>query len=274
MKKHSSALTRFLGLCLLIVFSTAGIASPQTALERLEQQIRQRVGQQPPPPQPGISPPRTTASGTKQVVPAEKRTPGYLGVIADDRLDRGRGVRVLEVQADGPAAKDGLKKQDLITSVASVRTRQMSEMSDVLNLYVTGESVEFEILRDNKPQKVKVTLGNRPPQKSSGSQNPEAIPLPPGEVMANEPPQRPPKDTSKPEEAKKPSMLELFKLRSVNPGEKKNAEPEETAKPDLLLPNNTASEDHPTVERLQKRIEELERRVAELEKALEEAKEK
>ena len=224
-----------IGLSLLIALSAASAAWSQTALERLEQQIRQRVGQepQPPPPQPGVSSPTPAVAGNEPVA-ADNREPGYLGLLADDRQDRGRGVRVLEVHADSPAAKGGLKKQDLITSVAGVRTRQMSEMSDVLNLYVAGESIEFEVLRDNKPQKVKVVLGLRPPQKNAGGQVSEAIPLPPGEVIA----------------------------------------PDAVAPPVLLPPRPAAADDHPTVEQLQKRIEELERRVTELEKALGETRKK
>ena len=52
----------------------------------------------------------------------------------------------------------------------------------------------------------------------------------------------------------------------------KPAGSDEDAPPALLPPGNTAKEDHPTVEQLQKRIEELERRVEALEKAMKETK--
>ncbi len=259
---------------LLFSFSSASTAWSQTPLERLENQIRQRVGQQPtpPPPQPGISAPNSAIPETEPASPAENREPGYLGLLADDSHDRGRGVRVLEVRADGPAAKGGLKKQDLITSVAGVRTRQMSEMSDVLNLYAAGEVVEFEVLRDNKPLPVKVTLGRRPPQNVPAEPSTEAIPPPPGEAISNESTQAPSKDASPPEGAKKSSFLEPFKLKSTNPGEQKPAESGEIAPPALLPPRNTAPDERPNLEQLQKRVEELERRVAELEKALADVK--
>ncbi len=139
------------------------MASPgwaQSALERLERQIRQQTAapkgtppdaaKPPPPPQPE-SP---HARGDVE--------PGYLGVAVDDQKDRGRGVRVIEVHRGSPAEKAGLRRQDIITSLAGVRVRQMTDLSDVLGTLAAGQSVDFEVLREEKPQKVRVTLGQRP----------------------------------------------------------------------------------------------------------------
>jgi hypothetical protein len=274
MIKHSFRKSWLLVLSFLFTLSTANVAWPQTSLQRLENQIRQRVGKipAPPPPESELPPTKAAAPETKTAGQAEKKEPGFLGVIADDRQDRGRGVRVLELQPNGPAAKGGLKKQDLITSVAGVRTRQMSEMSDVLNLYAAGETIEFDILRENKPQKVKVTLEKRSGQKNAEGQVAEAIPLPPGEIIASEPQQEPEKNPAPSEKANKPSILELFKLKSTPSGEKKPAESDDAASPRLIPPRPAAPEERPTVEQLQQRVEELERRVTELEKALKESK--
>ena len=56
-----------IGLSLLITLSALSTAWSQTALERLENQIRQRVGQepQPPPPQAGITSPMSANAGTE-----------------------------------------------------------------------------------------------------------------------------------------------------------------------------------------------------------------
>jgi hypothetical protein len=264
-----------LGLSFLMAFSAVNAVWAQGALERLEKQIRQRVGQDqqtPPPPRPGLAQPAAPAPETTPASSVEKRTPGYLGLMADDRQDRGRGVRVIEVYADGPAAKGGLKKQDLITSVSGVRTRQMSEMADVMNLYAVGEIVEFEVLRDNIPLKLKVTLGRRPPEKAVAGQSAESIPLPPGEAIANEPPKEPAKDVARPEGVKMPSILELFKPKSTNTGDKKPAEPNEALPPALIPPRPATPDDRPSLEQLQSRIEQLERRLSELEKTLEETR--
>ena len=59
----------------------------QPTVDRLEQQLREPDG--------------ITAPDRG---PAE---PGYLGVVADDQREQGRGVRILEVVADGPAAEAG-----------------------------------------------------------------------------------------------------------------------------------------------------------------------
>ena len=48
-----------------------------------------------------------------------------MGIVADDQNDRGRGVRVLDVTADGPGAKAGLRTQDLIVSLSGMRVRQL-----------------------------------------------------------------------------------------------------------------------------------------------------
>jgi hypothetical protein len=246
-----------LGVILLNTLTVSNTAWSQTTLGNLEDQIRQRVKQQSP----------STPSGAKPVSTTEEenKEPGYLGLMADDRKDRGRGVRVLDVAADGPAAKGGLKKQDLITVIADVRIRQMSDMSDVLNLYGAGETVDLDVLRDNKPLKLKVTLGNRPPQKPAAGQPSESIPSPSGEVISKEP-----------QETKKTSILELFKSKSANSSEKKSIQTPDGEQPEPQLPKN-ASETSPIIEQLQdrmenmqKRIDELERRVKELEQNMEE----
>jgi predicted metalloprotease with PDZ domain len=218
---------RTLGISLSIAIFFANAARSQSPLDRLENQIRSRAGQesQPTPPPPGIASNPPTAND---------EAPGYLGLVADDKQDRGRGVRVLNVVPNGPADKAGIKKQDLITAVSGMRTRQLSEFSDLMSVYAAGESVEFEIVRDNKPLQLIVMLEVRPAQKSTGVKNIEAIPIPKGEKVAP--------DITIPE-GKEP-LLEL-------------------------LPPHPATANSPvTVKQLQKRIEELERRVTELEKKL------
>jgi hypothetical protein len=249
-----------LGLSIMVVACVARDARPQTTLDRLEKQVRERVGQQPtpPPPKPGITASAPNPEAAESPGQGDKREPGYLGLMADDQKDRGRGVRVLNVAADGPAAKGGLKKQDLITAVAGVRTRQMTEMSDVLDRYAAGESVEIDLLRDNKPQKIKVTLGGRP-QNSAAVERGEPVPTPPGEAAGS---------AAAPEGSKKSSMLDFFRLKSTNPVEKKSTPLSEGEPSATVSPNGGDEAAQPSVEQLEKRIAELERRVAALEKAL------
>ena len=223
----------------------AATASAQSALERLERQIRQRAEQ----PADGDK----IADGPKRPPPAAPRNdlgkpediePGYLGVVADDQNDRGRGVRILAVHPASPGEKAGLRRQDLITAMAGIRVRQMSDMSDILETFGAGQVLDFDILRDGKSQKVRVTLGQRPaagPQveqpKSAGL--PETVPLPPGELPAE--PLEPPA------EMEPGPRLELFKAAGP------------------------LAEQAKQIEELRRRVDKLERRVAELERALAEA---
>ena len=168
---------------------TCGIAAPafaQSALERLERQIRQRAATPdsdqhdatkpvPPPPAPG-----------GQIGNPPHAAP-YLGIRADDQKDRGRGVRVLDVYRGSPADTAGLRRQDLITAIAGVRVRQMTDMSDILDNFAPGQAVDFNLLREGKPERARVTLGERQAAAGQPTAPPEVIPLPPGETAAGPP---------------------------------------------------------------------------------------
>ena len=240
MGQSTSTLIRLMAL-LLFNFVLGSAVLAQTTLDRLEQQIRQRVS----PSQEGGSAyrsPTTTPASSAQAPPlapspdnistSNSPMPVYLGLTADDRKDRGRGVRITEVRPVGPAEKGGLRKQDLVTALAGVRVRQLSDMTEILGIYQPADVVEFDILRDGATQKKKVTLGRPPAALGPVSQTAEMIPLPPGELILPEP--APAKTTSPP-----------AKINSTS--------------------------DREIIEQLQNRIAELERRVNELERALSQA---
>ena len=153
-------MTRSIGVFLVALSASLSTfpAPAQTALDRLESRLRQQLGKAavPAPPAPQAQQPGANAPAAKPQGQA------WLGVVADDEKDRGRGVRVMEITPDGPAAKAGFLQQDLITSVGGIRVRQMSELADMLELYSPGDKVAFEVQRDAKPQKLEVTLGQRP----------------------------------------------------------------------------------------------------------------
>lgn len=175
-------------------WNTPSVAFAQSALERLERQIRQRVGapeseapdaNRPP----VVRPPETRRAG-------ENAEPGYLGLVADDQKDRGRGVRILNVQRGAPAEKAGLRPADLITAVAGIRVRQMSDMSEIVDTFGPGQGLDFDILRDGKRQKARVVLGQRPAAAERRPDLPETVPLPPGEAIS-EPPEPQANDASR-----------------------------------------------------------------------------
>ena len=134
-----------LGFCLLVP-SSWGHA--QGALDRLEQQLRNE----------------TLDTGTRQDF-----EPGYLGVIADDRGEEGRGVRVIEVIPNGPAFASGLRGDDLITGITNRPVRSLADLARLLETQAAGSEMIFQIVRQGEPQELRVTLGQRPPVESDCS---------------------------------------------------------------------------------------------------------
>jgi hypothetical protein len=245
------------GVGLWLCFSTAARLPAQSVLERLENQIRQRTekGAEPGNPPPAPAPPPAPQT------PENRPAPGYLGVMADDRHDRGRGVRILDVYRGSPAEKAGLHKQDLVTGVGDFHVRQMDDLAEVLVLYAPGETVELTLLRGNAPLKVRVTLGTPPPGKSTASNPPEVIPAPTAQGAPGQPFLLPPG----PRTAEKPPQLS---------GEQGVTEP--PGPMDLILPppQRPLSATEAKIEDLQRHVQELEQRVRQLERELAELKKK
>jgi hypothetical protein len=247
---------------LLLTLANVPVAVAQPVLQRLEQAIRDRVAQAPTAAAPAEAPAEAKPAAPAGTIPpppairhsSQAEQPrGYLGAVVDDKNDRGRGVRVLEVRADGPAAKAGLKTDDLITAIAGMRVRQLSDMADVLSLYPPGEAVAIDLLREEKPQHVKVTLGHSPTTPGPVTQpaptlpSPNEQPVPPTHAPPAAPALSPPPTAPPQPEAVGPGL----------PG---------------LPPANPATDHAARIDQLQRRVDELEQRVAELEKTLAEAK--
>jgi membrane-associated protease RseP (regulator of RpoE activity) len=229
-------ITKWFAILPLISLVMGSSLTAQTTLDRLEQQIRQRVSPIQggnPPAYPGT--PRPAIISSDKIPVTDRPESGYLGVTADDRKDRGRGVRITEVRPGSPAEKAGLRTQDLITGLEGERVRQLTELTEMLVLYKAGEDVEFDIIRDGTPQKIKVTLGRRSAPPAQVNQTTERIPLPPGELIIPDP--APGKITPPPVNSRPPTDREI-------------------------------------IEQMRSRIAELERQVAELERALAEERQK
>lgn len=108
----------------------------------------------------GTFPPAKASAPPDSPKPAE---PGYLGVLTDDRQDTGKGVRVTEAVAGGPAAKGGLAAGDLITSINGKAVHGNGEMVAAIGSLAPGSEVAFEIERNGEKKQINVTLGKRPP---------------------------------------------------------------------------------------------------------------
>jgi membrane-associated protease RseP (regulator of RpoE activity) len=214
------------GASLAVGLLCPGMAGAQTALERVESRVREQV-------QSGAKSAAATPPQPQPPVGAVKAGPrGWLGVVADDEQDRGRGVRVLEITADGPAAKAGFRLQDLITSVGGIRVRQMSELADMLEMYKPGDMIAFEVQRDGRSEKLQATLAQRPVART---ETPAATPAP--QLPATDP------------KAEPPMLL-----------------PAQTPAAPPAAATSVPADDHSRLEALERRIQQLEQRVNELER--------
>ena len=89
-----------------------------------------------------------------------------------DQLDlaEDEGVLVDVVAPDGPAAKAGLKVNDLLLKLADRKLAMPQDLRDALKEHKAGETVAIEVLSKGKRSTVEVTLGERPA--NEGAQEP------------------------------------------------------------------------------------------------------
>lgn len=139
-------MSKRIGMLLISIVCVALVpAWGQSALERLEDRVRQRLGQNP------------------DAVPADDDGgPGYLGVIADDRQEAGAGVRIVKVLAGGPADQAGLKVGDLVVAIDGRRLRSMDDVAEILEGRLPDDKLRFDIRRDDERSSLDVVLGRRP----------------------------------------------------------------------------------------------------------------
>jgi len=94
---------------------------------------------------------------------------GWLGVqIADVdaenvkelKLPAERGVLITEVEADSPAAKAGLKANDVVTEYNGQRIESATQFRRMVRESLAGRAVQLTVWRDGRAQPLAVTLGN------------------------------------------------------------------------------------------------------------------
>lgn len=149
-----------LGTTVLLAFWGAAVAQAQPIVDRVLDSV-QKALDNPNQPIPIHDNAGNPLAEPTDVAP-DTNEPGYLGVIADDRQEGGHGVRLLEVVAGSPAEQCGLKKDDLITSIADLPIRSMDEMAKTLSAFKAGEELKFIVLRGQAAATVRVKLGQRP----------------------------------------------------------------------------------------------------------------
>jgi S1-C subfamily serine protease len=84
---------------------------------------------------------------------------GYLGVALQGV--RG-GVIVLGVEAGSPAERGGLIVGDVITSIAGDEVEDAQDVHAQLGSGTVGNALAFELRRGGQPQRLQVTVGERP----------------------------------------------------------------------------------------------------------------
>ena len=109
---------------------------------------------------------------------------GYLGVtiqaVTDDiatalGLPKNHGELISDVAADGPAAKAGLKRGDVIVKVNGQDVTPDQSLSFLVANLTPGTRVPFDLIRDGKHMTLTATLATRPSEKElaalAGSDN-------------------------------------------------------------------------------------------------------
>jgi S1-C subfamily serine protease len=141
----------------------AGGLSAQPVLNRVEQIVRDQIG------------------AARGAVAPPAGEPGYLGLIADDSQEEGRGVRVLDIAPGGPAAQAGLKQGDLITAIGTRKIANMDDMARALEGRLAAARLTVTVTRDGTERRQEITLGQRPAGRPTGRATeslPEPGPLP------------------------------------------------------------------------------------------------
>lgn len=124
----------------------------------------------------GLAIPINMAKGIyEQLKENGKVVRGYLGVRPGD-LDSGvgefygadndKGAIVGEVMEGSPAAKAGVKTDDIILEVQGEPIAGANELINKVAMHKPGTDVELTILRDGKRKKITVTLGTRPDEET------------------------------------------------------------------------------------------------------------
>ncbi len=84
----------------------------------------------------------------------------YFGSVPD-MTDDVKGVRFADVRPNSPAAKAGLKGQDIMVKLDGKEIQNLQDFTYVLRSHKPGDTVEVVVMREGSPVTVSVTLGVR-----------------------------------------------------------------------------------------------------------------
>ncbi|MFM9194218.1 MAG: PDZ domain-containing protein, partial [Planctomycetia bacterium] len=116
---------------------------------------------------PPLAPPTTPQAPLLPPAPqapavgAEGLGNGWLGLAVDDTVVTGRLV-VVEVAADGPADRAGVRPQDMVLAINGVQLRNGDELAAALDAIAPGQRVKMAIGRDNRVEDMVAEASARP----------------------------------------------------------------------------------------------------------------
>lgn len=115
-----------------------------------------------------------------QLMKGGKVSRGYMGAGLKDvpadaapllGLKDSKGVYIAQVTANGPAAKAGLKKEDVVTAIDGKKVDSSDELTSEVISRAPGSTITLNVVRNGQPMTVKVTLGQRPTSIDFDNQN-------------------------------------------------------------------------------------------------------
>jgi serine protease Do len=107
----------------------------------------------------------------EQIEKTGKVTRGYMGVelgpvtselAPQFGLKEPKGAIIGTITPDAPGAKAGLKSGDVITAINGKKVDGPDDLTMEVISHAPGTTVALDVIRDSKPTKVNVTLGQRP----------------------------------------------------------------------------------------------------------------
>lgn len=107
----------------------------------------------------------------QQLKTTGKVTRSYLGIMLQDidrnlaeayKLPKPEGSLITQVTAKSPAEKAGLKSGDVILKINGTSISRTSDLLNVLNRVAPGQTVQLDVLRDEKIRTISATLGTAP----------------------------------------------------------------------------------------------------------------
>jgi serine protease Do len=113
-----------------------------------------------------------------QLIETGKVVRGYLGVKIQDLTpaqarnmglpEDTKGAAVAEVVPDSPAAKAGIKAEDIITSVDGMETANVNALRNLVASVEPGKEVDVTVYRDGQEKTLKVKIEEQPKEMGMG----------------------------------------------------------------------------------------------------------